>query len=119
MNVVEYDRLGKFVYNENKHLHSYEGNPSVIYNTGATHYHDNGKLHRKEGPAVSYPNGMQEFYYQGYKISELQHHIWNNDHIEPILPKTTEKYFIGYKNVPKEEYLKYISGDLKDSNPCF
>ena len=35
MNVVDYERLGKFVYNENKRLHSYDGNPSIVYKTGA------------------------------------------------------------------------------------
>ena len=119
MNVVEYESLGKFVYNENKRFHSYDGKPSIVYKTGATQYHDNGKLHRKGGPAVSYPDGTARFYYKGHQISELQHYIWNNEHIEPVLPKTEERYFIGYENVSKEEYLKYISGDLKDSSPCF
>ena len=104
MNVVECESLGKFVYNENKRLHSYDGNPSIIYKTGATYYHDDGKLHRKGGLAMSYPDGTVRFYYKGYQIGELQHYIWTNQHFEPILPKTDESYFIG---------------ELKDSSHCF
>ena len=59
MNVVDYERLGKFVYNENKRLHSYDGNPSIVYKTGSRAWNVHDDVQRFPGDGLS-PSDITE-----------------------------------------------------------
>lgn len=51
-------------YDSAGNLHRRQG-PAVIYPDGTLAWYDHGKLHRDEGPAVIKPNGAQVWYNHG------------------------------------------------------
>lgn len=46
----------------NKKLHSFDDQPSVIYNDGTKWWYRDGKIHREKGPAVINSNGVEEWW---------------------------------------------------------
>jgi len=61
----------------------------IEYVFGTTCYYLNGKLHREDGPAVIYPNGIIEYFLNGKNITiEVEEWIeennipkvWTNSH---------------------------------------
>lgn len=49
-------------YNENDQLHREDG-PAVIYPNEVQQWYKNGKLHREDGPAVIYLKDCENIYY--------------------------------------------------------
>ena len=54
--------------NENGELHREDG-PAIIFPDGIQHWFINGNFHREDGPAVIYPDGRQYWYINGYDIT--------------------------------------------------
>ena len=50
--------------NENGELHREDG-PAIIFPDGIQHWFINGNFHREDGPAVIYPDGRQYWYING------------------------------------------------------
>ena len=58
----DYDRY--VLLNRNGRPHRKDG-PAVIYLDGGQEWYRDGQLHRDDGPAVIYPNGEQNWYRHG------------------------------------------------------
>ena len=56
--------------NLNYSLHSFDDNPSVVYNNGTKEWHFYGSLNRDEFPAIEYANGDKEYWNLGRRHRE-------------------------------------------------
>ena len=59
---------GIFYYKDGK-LHRKDG-PAIEYPNGDKEWYLNGELHREDGPAIEYPNGGNVWYLNDIKYSE-------------------------------------------------
>jgi hypothetical protein len=53
---------------KNGKLHRKDG-PALEIINGKKHWCKNGELHRKDGPAVEFPDGYQEYWVEGERIT--------------------------------------------------
>jgi hypothetical protein len=63
------DSLGTRVWRENGKLHRLDG-PAVIYPNGIEMWYKNGKLHRLDGPAVESADGSRWWYENDKRIPQ-------------------------------------------------
>jgi hypothetical protein len=83
----------------NGKLHREDNLPAVEWDNGEKQWYFNGYLHRDDGPAISYPNGLKEFYVFGkyvYGIFSIKSTIENVLLIEKLYYKAIncEQYHI-------------------------
>lgn len=64
-----HDTLDVITYLNGK-IHSIEGAPAVITNSGYQFWFFEGQLHRHNGPAVINPNGIFEYWFEGSQYSK-------------------------------------------------
>jgi hypothetical protein len=64
--IVE-DVKGNIFYYKDNGLHR-ENGPAIIWNDGIQEYYVNNLLHREDGPAIEYPSGKNIWYFKGKKI---------------------------------------------------
>ena len=57
------------VKNNNGKLHRDDG-PALIYLDGMQCWYQNGHRHRYDGPALTYPDGRRYWYWNGYLVDE-------------------------------------------------
>ena len=65
--ICEINSYGTKRWYLNGKLHREDG-PAVEWHDGVKHWYLNGNLHREDGPAVEFTYGYKEWYYQGKEI---------------------------------------------------
>lgn len=71
--MLEIDKDGnRFLYNEKHQLHKVNG-PACEYSNGVKHWCLNGRLHRLDGPAIEYLNGEKIWYLNGKSYTESEY----------------------------------------------
>jgi len=72
MSNPEHNMYGdKYWYNGKRELHREDG-PAIEYSNGIKYWWLNGELHREDGPAIEYENGDKEWWLNGVKYSEQE-----------------------------------------------
>ena len=70
---VLYHRYGIVTYTMDGLLHNI-GQAAVEYPNGKREYWQHGRLHRKEGPAITYRDGSENQYYlNGVQVTKEEH----------------------------------------------
>ena len=59
----------KFYKNEAGQLHREDG-PAIEWPNGIKYYYLNGKLHRTDGPAIEWSDGTKDYYLNGKEVTE-------------------------------------------------
>ena len=58
-------------YNKDGRLHREDG-PAIEYSNGLKYWVKNGKLHRVDGPAIEYADDYKEYWINGESYSALE-----------------------------------------------
>jgi len=59
-----YDELGREIWYKNGKVHREDG-PAVTWTDGSQFWYQNGEYHREDGPAILYQNGIKEWWLEG------------------------------------------------------
>jgi len=59
-------------FNGGQFHHSYNGKPSIKYKVGTRKWFHHGLLHRLDGPAIHYAEGIKEYFIKGNKFTEQE-----------------------------------------------
>ena len=70
---VEY-KDGLCIWYFNGKIHREDG-PAITWN-GSYEWWTNGKLHKEDGPAIDPVNGNKEWYLHGIKLTEREHNMF-------------------------------------------
>ena len=69
---IEVDEDGsRRYYNTNGELHRDDG-PAVEWSNGVKFWYQNGQRHRTDGPAIEYPTGHKRWFINGVEMYEAE-----------------------------------------------
>lgn len=125
--VIE-DAHGTQRWYSNGLLHRTDG-PAVEFYNGTKHWYKEGKLHRTDGPAIEARSGDRYWYLEGEeatreevnKIAGISEKYENHDCGGSVETATsliiqadgTKVWYIGDRNVPRNEVVEYITKNSK------
>lgn len=103
----EIDEYGdKHWYNEQNQLHRTDG-PAVEYANGLKSWHQNNKLHRTDGPAIDHPCGSKIWMNNGV------YHRLDGPAFEYGIAGVTDRWFVHGREYTGDEFrmITFLGGD--------
>ena len=97
----KYIEDGKECWYLNDKLHRTDG-PAITYSDGSHFWYLNGKRHRTDGPAIVYSDGSQYWYLNGEEVKEDTYNFILTCTMEELIPYIFDHQYKDYKPLIEE-----------------
>jgi hypothetical protein len=91
---VETDKRGnRFWHNQDGQLHREDG-PAIEWADGMKEWWVNGQLHREDGPAIEYADGTKKWYLDGEELTEEEFNLIMGGKMEKVyIVEADDRYY--------------------------